>query len=57
MHYFAHKMTIIRTQIMGSYYFFFENFLQQNYAYNKYYFTPATQCFICNSYFSQNVIL
>ena len=33
MHYFAHQTTIIRTQIMGSYYFFFENFLQQNCAY------------------------
>ena len=33
MHYFAHQMTIIRTQIMGSYYFFLENFLLQNYAY------------------------
>ena len=33
MHYFAHQMTIIRTQIMGSYYFFFENFLLLNYAY------------------------
>lgn len=27
MHFFAHQMTIIRTQIMGSYYSFFENFL------------------------------
>ena len=33
MHYFAHQKPIIRTQIMGSYYFFFETFLQQNYAY------------------------
>lgn len=30
---YVHQMTIIRTQIMGSYYFFFENFLQQNYTY------------------------
>lgn len=33
MHYFAHQMTIIRTQTMGSYYFFFENFLLLNCAY------------------------
>ena len=33
MHYFAHQKPIIRTQIMGSYYFFLENFLLQNYAY------------------------
>ena len=29
----GHQKPIIRTQIMGSYYFFFENFLLQNYAY------------------------
>ena len=33
MRHFVHQKPIIRTQIMGSYYFFSENFLQQNYAY------------------------
>lgn len=43
-------MTIIRTQIMGSYYFFFENFLQQNYAYKF-------KKFIEISYFYRNLLL
>ncbi len=44
MHYFAHQMTIIRTQIMGSYYFFFETFLQQNYAYKFFEFIKISYC-------------
>ncbi len=44
MHYFAHQMTIIRTQIMGSYYFFFENFSLQNCAYKFFEFIKISYC-------------
>ena len=44
MHYFAHQKPIIRTQIMGSYYFFLENFLLQNYAYKFKEFIKNSYC-------------
>ena len=44
MHFFAHHKPIIRTQIMGSYYFFLENFLLQNYAYKFFEFIKISYC-------------